>query len=145
VSGTWATARVPWPSPMRLVDSSICCWKSMPERAGRPSAARRRRRGPAAEVESQRTGRAMRYGAAMRFGNGHQQRVQLVEERGIRRQVGLEKPARLLVPTTAGHEPVTREHTARVRVGHEDGPAGRIEKDGIGRLRAEAGAGDGLA
>ena len=87
----------------------------------------------------------MRYGAAMRFGDGHQQRMQLVEERGIRRQVGFEQRACILVPTAAGQEPVTCEHAARVGVGHEDGPAGRIEKDGIGRLGPEAGHGKHLA
>ena len=63
-------------------------------RAGGASGARRRGRRPAAEIEAQRAGRTVRYGAAMRFGDGDQQRVELVEERGIRGQVRLEKGPR---------------------------------------------------
>ncbi len=75
----------------------------------------------------------------MRLADGHEEGVHLVEERRIRRKVSFEKLARRLIARRGGDQPVTREHTACVRIGHEDGPAGRVEKDGIGRLRPEPG------
>ena len=75
----------------------------------------------------------------MRLADGHEEGVHLVEERRIRRQMSFEERARRLIARRGGDQPVTREHAACVRIGHEDRPAGRVEKDRIGRLRPEAG------
>jgi hypothetical protein len=80
----------------------------------------------------------MRYRSAVRLGRGHQQRVELVEERGIGGQVRLEEGAGVLVPAAAGKQAMALEHPARVGVGHEDRPAGRVEQDRVGRLRPQA-------
>src|SRR5258705_8568963 len=125
-SRTWVSAPGRWRFPTRPTAWSTCSWKSARDGAGGASGARCGSRRPAAEVETQRTGRAVRYGAAMRLGDGDQQRVELVEERGVRGQVRLEKRPRIFVPAAAWHESVTSEHSTGVGVGDEDRPARRI-------------------
>ena len=80
----------------------------------------------------------------MRLGDGHQERVEFVEERRITRQLRLEQASQRLVADVGRHDPVAREHAARVGVRNEDGTTQRVEQDGIGRLGAEAGHGQEL-
>jgi hypothetical protein len=63
-----------------------------------------------------------------------EERVQLVEERGIRRQVRFEKGARGLIARVRGDQPMPREHAPRVGVGDEDRAVRGIEEDGVGGL-----------
>jgi hypothetical protein len=65
--------------------------------------------------------------------------MELVEQDRVRRQMGLEERARLLVAGAVGHEPVTREEPARVGVGDEHRAVCRVEQDRVDGLRAQAG------
>jgi hypothetical protein len=75
----------------------------------------------------------------VRLAGGHEERVKLVEQRGIGRQVPLDEGAHLLVPGPLRHEPVTGEHAPRVGVGDEDRATSGIEQDGVDRLGPEPG------
>ena len=75
----------------------------------------------------------------MRLGDGHQKRVELVEERRIPGQLPLDDAPELLVADVRRHDPMPREHAPRVGVGDEDRPVQSIEQDGVGGLGADAG------
>jgi hypothetical protein len=75
----------------------------------------------------------------VRLGHGDEQRVKLVEERRVRRQMGLEQPAGLFVPHAARQHAVTRQHAADVRVRHEHGAPGGVEQDRVHGLGSEPG------
>src|ERR1051325_10321875 len=97
------------------------------------------RGGPAAEVAAQGTFGAVRRRATERLAHRHDERVQLVEERGIGRQVLLEERARLVVAGGGPQQAMPDEHAARVRVGNGYGTPRRVEENRVDGLRAEAG------
>ncbi len=74
----------------------------------------------------------------MSLGDGHQERVELVEERRVAGQVRLDMAPERFVADLGRHDSVAGEHAARVGVGDEDGPPQGIEQDGVGRLWSDA-------
>ena len=72
--------------------------------------------------------------ATVRLADGHEERVELVEEIGIGRQVGLEPAASVFVSRARPDQPMPRQDAPRVRVGDEHRPARRVEQDRVGRL-----------
>jgi hypothetical protein len=78
-------------------------------------------------------------GPAVVLAHGDEQRVELVEQGGVRGQMCLDAPTRLLVADVVGQKAVTREHPSHVRVGDEQGATCGVEQDGIHRLGAESG------
>ena len=74
----------------------------------------------------------------MRLADHDEEGMQLVEERGIRRQMRLQECARRLVPGARRDQPVARQHASRIGVGHEDGTARRIQQDRVDGLGTEA-------
>src|SRR5262245_49037711 len=97
------------------------------------------------EIDADRTGLAVRCRAAVRLSEGNEQRVEFVEERGIGRQVSFDEGARLLVTGLAPGETMSSQNPPRIGIGDEDGPAGRVEQNGVDRLRAEPGYAQQLA
>src|SRR5207247_2140944 len=83
--------------------------------------------------------------AAVRLAHGDEERVQLVEERRIGRQVRLHELARGLVVRGPRQQPVTRQDAARVGIRDEDGATGGVEQDRVDRFRPEPGHGQQLA
>jgi hypothetical protein len=71
--------------------------------------------------------------------HGHQQRVELVEQRRIRGQVRLEERSRLLVAGAGRQQAVAREHAPGVGVRDEDGATGGVQQDRVDRFRPQAG------
>ena len=63
--------------------------------------------------------------------------MELVEERGVGRQVRLDEGARVLVSGRRRQQALATEDTPRIRIGHEDGPMRGIEQNGVDRLRAK--------
>jgi hypothetical protein len=78
------------------------------------------------------------------FTGADDESVELVEEPGIARELGLEEGADLLVRAAraalgAGtEEPMTAEKTAGVGVNNKDGMVAGIEEDGVGGFRPDA-------
>ena len=75
----------------------------------------------------------------MLLAGAHQERVELVEERGVVRQVRHEEPLHGRVVRVGRDQPVARQDPPRVGVDDEDRSAGGIEGDGVGGLRSDAG------
>src|SRR3989449_11723480 len=94
-------------------------------------------RAAAAEIEAQRAALAARHRPAVRLANRDEERMILVEQRGIGWQVRFEERARLLVARGAPEQTVAHEHAARVGVGHEDRALRPVEQDRVGRLGPE--------
>src|SRR5256712_12580869 len=125
------------PSPTPRSASSLSSGTSADDR---PSArARSTRGGPAPEIRAQRAVVAVRYGAAVRLADSHEQRVKLVEQAGIGRQVCLEPRAGLFVTRRWADQTVASENAPRIGVGDEHWPTHGIEEDCIGCLRTESG------
>jgi ABC-type nitrate/sulfonate/bicarbonate transport system substrate-binding protein len=68
-----------------------------------------------------------------------QERVELVEEPGVVRQVSHEERLHGRVVRVRLDQPVPRQDPPRVGVDDEDRAAGRIQRDGVGGLRSDAG------
>jgi len=94
------------------------------------------------KVESEGAALAARPRPTVLLADGDEERVKLVEQRGIRGQMCLEEGPGLLVAGAGRQQTVADEHAADVRVGHEHGAAGRVEEDRIHGLRAEPGDGE---
>jgi hypothetical protein len=77
----------------------------------------------------------------VRLTHGHEERVVLVEESRVGRQVGLEEGAGRFVRGLARQQRVPGQDSPRVRVGDEDRPVRRVEENGIGGLRPDPGHG----
>lgn len=97
------------------------------------------------EVEGQGAALAARQRATVRLADGDEQRVKLVEERGIGRQVALHEGPDRLVAGIAGKQAVAGQDPPGIRVGNEHWPAGRVEEDRVDRLGPEARHGEQLA
>ena len=113
----------------------------LPRRATTPPARRCR---ASHEVVAEWARLADRHGATVRLRHGHQQGVELVEERRIGRQACLEKRARVLVADAGGNEAMTNEHATGVGVGHEHWPTGGVEKNRVSRLGPQSRDGEQL-
>src|SRR5206468_3336667 len=99
----------------------------------------------AGQIAAERAGGAERDRAAVRLAHGDEERVQLVEERRIGRQVRLHELARGLVVRGPRQQPVPRQDAARVGIRDEDGATGGVEQDRVDRFRPEPGHGQQLA
>ena len=75
--------------------------------------------------------------AAIPFPDGDQERMELVEEPRVRRQMGLEELARGFVAEVGGEEAVPGENPARVRVRDEHRPPSRIQQNRVDGFRSE--------
>jgi hypothetical protein len=65
--------------------------------------------------------------------------VELVEERGVVREMAHQERLHGLVVGGGGRHPMARQDPSRVGVHDEDRPARGIERDGVGRLGTDAG------
>jgi len=93
---------------------------------------------PTAQVESKGTPLAPRARPAVLLPDPDQERVILVEEGRIVRQVGHEEGLDSLVAGVRIHEPVAGQDALGVGIDDEDRPAGRVERDGVCRLGPDA-------
>src|SRR5262245_56911923 len=124
----WARGRAPWPPRMRPCASPGSYARSPPP-----------------EVEGERAALAARPRPAMRLGHGDQKGVELVEKGRIGRQVPFQEVPERLVVAPVRHDAVPQQYPPRVGIRHEDGPPGRVEQDGVGRLGADPGHGQEIA
>ena len=93
---------------------------------------------PTPEVEAKGAALAARPRPAVLLADADQERVELVEERGVVRQVGHEERLDAGVVGVRRHQAVAGEDPSRVGVHDEDRPPGGVERDGVGRLRPDA-------
>jgi hypothetical protein len=91
----------------------------------------------APEVRPERAPLTVGHGATMPLADRHEERVVLVEQDRIARQMRLEELPCLLVAGPTGNQAVAREHPADVGVSHEDRTTGRVEQDRVHRLGPE--------
>jgi hypothetical protein len=65
--------------------------------------------------------------------------VELVEERGVVREMAHQERLHGLIVGVRGHQPMARQDPPGVGVHEEDRSARGIERDGVGRLGTDAG------
>ena len=65
-----------------------------------------------------------------------QERMKLVVQGGLARQVRVQELLGLTVVRLSGNNAVPRQNTPRVSIRHEHGPLGRVKKDRVRRFRS---------
>src|SRR5262249_2897297 len=144
LSASWTSSRASW-RPARSWPPVARGGAPWPHRMRPRTSPGSYARSPALEVEGERAALAARSHPAMRLGHGHQKGVELVEEGRIARQVPFQEVAERLVVAPARHDAVPRQYPPSVGIRHEDGPPGRVEQDGVGRLGPDPGHGQEIA
>src|SRR3989304_4002148 len=93
-----------------------------------------RKNNPSAKVVAQRARIAARSFSTVRFSDSHQQRVILIEQGGVRRQVVHEEALDLPIARSVSNQAVPLKHSTGVRVHYKDRPVAGIEQDRVGSL-----------